>query len=297
MSHACLIANPASGRGRGARRLPAVRAAMAAVGITDVRVTTRPGEEQELAERAASEGIETIVAMGGDGTWGNVARGIVASGRDARLVMVEAGTGNDFPHSLGLRARDEQAMARIAVGGGSVRVDMGSVNGVPFLNNTGTGLPAQVGLAKERIRFLSGPLVYVAAALPIIPSYQAQRARVSFDGEADTAGSAFLAIVISNGPRYGGGFQVAPGASVTDGLLDVLTVHDAGTLQRVNLFARARLGTHPGQAEVRQRRVRQVLVEFDGTPHYDTDGELHVARESVLDIRVIPQALRIGVPG
>lgn len=269
---------------------------MAAVGITDVRVTTRAGEEQDLAHQAASQGIETIVALGGDGTWGNVARGIVASGRDARLVMVEAGTGNDFPHSLGLRARDEQVMARVAVGGASVRVDMGTVNGVPFLNDWGTGLPAQVGMAKEQIRYLSGPLVYVAAAVPLISSYRAVRARLSFgDGEAAHE-SEFLAIVISNGPRYGGGFQVSPGASPTDGMLDLLTVRDATTLQRVNLFGRARLGTHGGQSEVMQRRVDRLRIELEGRPHYDIDGELRIAEHSVLDIGVLPGAVRIGVP-
>lgn len=269
---------------------------MAAVGITDMRVTSRAGEERDLAHQAASEGIETIVALGGDGTWGNVARGIVASGRDARLVMVEAGTGNDFPHSLGLKARDEQVMARVAAGGGSARVDMGTVNGVPFLNDWGTGLPAQVGIAKEQIRFLSGPLVYVAAALPLIPSYRAVRARLSFgDGEGHDE-SDFLAIVISNGPRYGGGFQVAPGASPTDGMLDLLMVRDAATMQRVNLFGRARLGTHGGQAEVTQRRVERVRIEIDGRPHYDIDGELHLAEHSVLHIGVLPGAIRVGIP-
>jgi diacylglycerol kinase family enzyme len=116
--NACLIANPAAGRGRGARRLPRVREALAAVGIRDIRSTRGPGEERDLAARAAEEGIETIVALGGDGTWGNVARGILDARRDARLVPIAAGTGNDFPHALGLPAFDPVAMARIAAGRG-----------------------------------------------------------------------------------------------------------------------------------------------------------------------------------
>src|SRR5690242_16040584 len=106
----CLIANPAAGGGRGARRLPAVRDALAAVGITDIRLTRGPGDERVRAAEAAAEGVETIVALGGDGTWGNVARGMLESGRDARLVPIAAGTGNDFPHALGLPAHDVAAM-------------------------------------------------------------------------------------------------------------------------------------------------------------------------------------------
>ena len=94
------------------------------------------------------------MALGGDGTWGNVARGILESGRDARLVPVAAGTGNDFPHALGLPAGDPVAMARIAAGSGSVRVDVGWANDIAFLNVAGLGLETEVaaGSARDRAR-------------------------------------------------------------------------------------------------------------------------------------------------
>src|SRR5688500_12164467 len=142
--NACLIANPAAGGGRGARRLPQVRDALAAVGIRDVRLTNAPGHERELAAQAAAEGIETIVALGGDGTWGNVARGILDAGHDARLVPIAAGTGNDFPHALRLPAHDAVAMAQIAGGTSSIRVDVGWAGDIAFLNVAGLGLETAV---------------------------------------------------------------------------------------------------------------------------------------------------------
>jgi diacylglycerol kinase family enzyme len=173
-----LIANPAAGRGRAARRLPNVRAAVEAVGIRDVRLTRGPGHERDLAAQAASEGIETIVALGGDGTWGNVARGIIDSGRDARLVPIAAGTGNDFPHSLGLPAGDPAAMARIAANGHSVRVDVGWANDIAFLNVAGVGLETAALQAVKRMTTFSGPLVYIAAAVPLLRSYPGLRAEI-----------------------------------------------------------------------------------------------------------------------
>jgi len=296
LSDACLIANPAAGRGRGARRLPAVRAALAAVGIDDVRLTRAPGDERDLAAEAALQGIDTIVALGGDGTWGNVARGIRASGRDARLVPVAAGTGNDFPHALGLPAHDPVAMARIAAGPASARVDLGLVNQVEFLNVAGVGLEAAVLDATRSYRRLSGPLVYAAAAVPLLRSYRAAAVAIQYEEELPDEPRRALTIVVSNGPRFGGGFRVAPGASVTDGLLDAIAVADAAPARRLGLFVRARLGTHLGQPEVSHRRVRRIRLHFDAPPLLDADGELHRPAEPTLDLRVVPAALRVGVP-
>jgi diacylglycerol kinase (ATP) len=292
--NACLIANPAAGRGRGARRLPRVREALAAVGIHDVRITRAAGHERELAARAAGEGVETIVALGGDGTWGNVARGILDSGRDARLVPIAAGTGNDFPYALNLPADDPAAMALIAAGRASVRVDVGWANDIAFLNVAGLGLETAVLESIRRIRVLSGALLYVAAALPLLRSYPGLRASIQVEGESPGPFQSYCAIIASNGPRFGGGFLVAPGASVTDGLIDLVSVRDAGSWRRSRLFVRARLGTLLGQPEVERRAVKAVTMRFDTAPLLDADGELHRFASTELRIRVAAGAIRVG---
>jgi diacylglycerol kinase (ATP) len=290
----CLIANPAAGRGRGARRLPAVQKALADVGITDVRLTRGPGDERDLAARAASEGIETIVALGGDGTWGNVARGILESGRDARLVPIAAGTGNDFPHALQLPAHDPVAMARVAASGNSVPVDVGWANDIAFLNVAGLGLETEVLRRVLKMRALSGPLVYVAAALPVLRTYGGLRASIQNGDGPPGPMQQWCAIVASNGPRFGGGFRVAPEASVTDGKVDVIAVRDAPPLRRLQLFVRARLGTHIGQPEVTRNPVSDVTLRFAEPPMLDADGELHSLGSIELRIRVQPGAIRVG---
>ena len=294
--NACLIANPAAGRGRGARRLPLVREQLAAVGITDVRLTRGPGDERTLASEAAAAGIETIVALGGDGTWGNVARGILDSKRDARLVPIAAGTGNDFPHALGLPAGDPAAMARIAVNGASVRVDVGWANDIAFLNVAGVGLETAALQAVKRITSFSGPLVYIAAALPLLRSYAGLRAGIQVDDFPPVDPQQFCAIVVSNGPRFGGGFRAAPGATVTDGKVDQVSVFDATPGRRLQLFLRARLGTLLGQPEVTLKRASRLKLVFDEPPLLDADGELHVLECKELNVRVDPGVLQVGVP-
>jgi diacylglycerol kinase (ATP) len=293
--NACLIANPAAGRGRGARRLPRVQEALAAVGIRDIRQTQHAGHERDLAAQAAGEGIETIVALGGDGTWGNVARGILESGRDARLVPIAGGTGNDFPHALGLPAHDAIAMARIAVGSGSVRVDVGWANDIAFLNVAGFGLETEVVRKSQGIRGLRGPLLYIAAALPVLRTYRGLRASIQVGDKPPQAIQQYCALVVSNGPRFGGGFLVAPGATVTDGKVDVIAVRDAAPFRRLQLFVRARLGTHVGQAEVERTAVSDVTFQFEEPPFLDADGELHVVNTRELRIRVQPGAIRVGI--
>ena len=291
--NACLIANPASGRGRGARRLPQVREALAAVGITDIRLTQCAGHERELAARAASEGIDTIAALGGDGTWGNVTRGILESGRDARLVPIAAGTGNDFPHALALPAHDPIAMARIAASGNSVRVDVGWANDIAFLNVAGFGLETEVVRKVQDIPGLRGPLVYVAAALPILRTYQGLRASMQIGDSEPQPMQQWAALIVSNGPRFGGGFRVAPGATVTDGKVDVIAVRDAAPFRRLQLFVRARFGTHLGQPEVARTPVSDITLRFDRPALLDADGELYEMPEQVR-IRVQPGAIRVG---
>jgi diacylglycerol kinase (ATP) len=292
--NACLIANPAAGRGRGARRLPAVRKALADAGITDVRLTRGPGDERDLAAKASGEGIGTIVALGGDGTWGNVARGILDSGRDARLVPIAAGTGNDFPHALLLPAHDPVAMARIATSGNSVRVDVGWANDIAFLNVAGLGLETEVLRKVREIPGLSGPLVYIAAALPLLRTYAGLRASIQNGDGTPSPMEQWCAIVVSNGPRFGGGFRVAPGATVTDGKVDLVSVLDAPPLRRLQLFVRARLGTHIGQPEVTRRPVADVTLRFDEPQLLDADGELHSLGSTELRIRVQPGTIRVG---
>jgi len=271
-----------------------VREALAAVGITDVRLTRGPGDERDLAARASSEGVDTIVALGGDGTWGNVTRGILDAGRDVRLVPIAAGTGNDFPHALRLPAHDPAAMARIAAGDASVRVDVGWANDIAFLNVAGLGLETEVLQSVRRMKGLSGPLMYVAAALPVLRSYRGLRAAIQIGDDPPGPMKTWCAIVASNGPRFGGGFRVAPGATVTDGLLDLISVFDAQPLRRLHLFVRARLGTHIGQPEVQRTPVTKLSVFFDDAPLLDADGELHALNVTDLTLRVDAGAIRVG---
>ena len=110
------------------------------------------------------------------------ARGILESGRDARLALLASGTGNDFAQGMGLPIRDPRSMADIAIGPGDRRIDVGAVDDVAFLNVAGFGIETSVLQSLQRTRLPKGPLLYFAAAVPLLVRYKAIPARVSLDG-------------------------------------------------------------------------------------------------------------------
>ncbi|HVP15642.1 MAG TPA: YegS/Rv2252/BmrU family lipid kinase [Terriglobales bacterium] len=287
-----VIVNPAAGRGTGARRLREVREAFAAVGVRDLLVTTTPGEEAALARRALGSGATTLVAVGGDGTWSNVAGAILASGADCRLALVAAGTGNDFAKTIGAPAMDVAATARLAREGPDVRVDVGRIEDRTFLNIAGFGIDIAVLEDIHRIHLLSGTVLYVTAALRQLAAYGGVEIEVGMDG-ASPGPQRHLMLIVANARRFGGAFHVAPGASLVDGRLDAVSIHDATPWRRLGLFRALVEGTHLGYPEVTVRRSPSFRLRFPSPPAYETDGEYRRAATSELEITCMPRALRV----
>ncbi|MFI5246035.1 MAG: diacylglycerol/lipid kinase family protein [Gemmatimonadales bacterium] len=291
----CVIVNPAAGRGRGARTLPAVREAFAAVGIGDVRTTQAREDERAVARRAIAEGFTTLVAVGGDGTWGNVANAIIASGADCRLALIAAGTGNDFAKTVGAPMRDIALTARLAVEGPDVRVDAGRIEDQYFLNVTGFGFDIAVLEASARVKFLRGNALYLYSALWQLAGYRGVDIAIASQAGRHES-TRHLMLVIANGRNFGGAFKIAPGASVADGKLDVVAILDLPALRRIPLFAAAVRGTHANMPGVVVEQAPSFRLTFAAPPAYETDGEYRQAKSAELEVSCVPGALRIVVP-
>ncbi len=289
----CVIVNPAAGRGRGARVLPAVREAFAAVGVGDVRTTEAREDERAVARRAIDEGFTTLVAVGGDGTWGNVANAILASRADVRLGLIAAGTGNDFAKTVGAPMSDLPLTARLSVSDGSdVRVDVGKIEDQFFLNIAGFGFDIAVLEDIPKIPVLRGGAVYIVSALRQIVGYGGVEIGVSTDA-GDRGKLRHLMLVIANARNFGGAFRIAPGASLSDGKLDAIAIYDAPALKRLALFAAAVKGTHVSKPGVRVEQSAKFSLTFGSPPAYETDGEYRRARTAELEVSCVPGALRV----
>lgn len=290
-----VIWNPASGRGRGARMHAAVEAAFAKQGITDFRATRAAGDEARLVHEAIADGVQTIVAVGGDGTWGKCAVALGKAGSPARMAFVAAGTGNDFAKNLRAPASDVKAMAALVASGGvERRVDLGRVDDAWFANVAGLGFDVAVLHATKRIPLLRGPSVYVVAALRELFAYDGLEARVQgIRGVDPEPLQRRLMLVIANGKEFGGAFRIAPAAKVDDGRLDAVLFENCSSTGRLPLLARALVGRHLSHPRVTHTAAASFTITCPTPPWLELDGELHQAAGASITVACVPGALRV----
>jgi diacylglycerol kinase (ATP) len=267
--------------------LPRVTAAFAGVGVDEILLTRSRGHETDLARDAIDRGATTLVVVGGDGTTTHVANAILNSGSDARLAILAAGTGNDFAKVLGTDNVDSITLARKAVEPGNTHVDVGKIEDHYFLNACGFGFDVAVLEGTLRRGWLRGNSVYLYAALTELFGYRGFDVRVS--GETRR----HMLIAIANTEFFGGMFRIAPGAQVSDGELDMVTILDLPPSRRISMLAAATRGTHFRFAECTMERARSFQLSFPSPPTYETDGELHSAASVDLTVSSCPAALRV----
>lgn len=279
-------------------------------------MTAHAGHEYELADRALDQGYDTIVAVGGDGTWSHVADRIVASGRDdVRFGVLPSGTGNDFGRSFGLRYGDPEAAVRALAQPGALRVDVGrvvtpSAPGVPgdpgrttgpsrvrhFLNLIGLGFDIAVIDAAAGARFLRGEVLYKWTALTQLVRYPGLELSLAGVEGFERRGR-HLMLTVSNGRYFGGGFPIAPGADLRDGLLHACAIADAPALRRLRLFGQAGKGGHVGEREVTMSSAPAFTVSVDGPLRFEVDGDVYRVPDGEVRVEVMPRALRVVATG
>jgi len=289
-----VIVNPAAGRGRGGAMLPAIREAFARAGVREIETTTAPGDEHARARRAVDAGCRTLVAVGGDGTWSQVADAILESGADCRLALLAAGTGNDFAKTVGAPAGDLEATVRLATEGPDWRVDVGRVEGRHFLNIAGFGFDIAVLEDCARIRWVKGGALYPVAALRQLFGYPGIEIGVG-SARARRDPARHMMLIVANARHFGGAFHIAPKAELADGLLDAISILDAPPLGRLSLFVAVMRGTHTADPRVVAEQAERFTLRFPSPPAYETDGEYRRAATAELEITCVPRALRVVV--
>lgn len=305
-----VIFNPASGRGRGARRIALYRRLLEErIPRVEFLVTARPGEEGELAEQALESGADVVAAAGGDGTWSNVADRLVASGRDdVAFAMLPNGTGNDFGRSLGFSPSDASEAVHILARGETRRVDVGRVETLSasahtpehfevrhFLNLVGFGFDIAVIDAAADAVFLKGELLYKVTALQQLFRFPGVRFGLRGDSGTQRDGR-HLMLTVSNGRYFGGGFPIAPAARADDGRLHACRILDASPLTRLRLFNLAEKGRHVESERVEVLDDTGFRLTFDAPPRFEMDGDVRQAAEAEVRVRVLPRALTVVAP-
>lgn len=299
MVRAKLICNPTAGRGRAGRLLSDVQAFLKGQGVhSDVTLTSAAREATTLAAEASDAGFPLVIAMGGDGTLQEVGEGLVNAGASTngrvaatRLGVIPVGTGNDFAKMLAATADWRAACTRI-VNGKTRRVDVGRINERIFLNNVGIGFDAQVGIEAQKIQWLRGQAVYLAAlARNMLLSYRTPEISVRLDDEQ--VKQSITLLTIGNGRCSGGGFWLTPQAEVDDGWFDICLVRGLSKFQMLALVPRAMQGTHITAEPVRMTRARKVTITSTEPLPVHADGEILYTNAHQLTVELLPAALDV----
>jgi len=289
-----VVFNPRSGKGRGAQYVAPILQALGAAGRVEHALTQEPGDETRLAREAIARGFRRIVAVGGDGTWGNVGNAILSSGEPAALGLVPAGTGCDLAKTLGIPARGVREWCEIILAGRTRTIDVGRVEDKYFLNIAGFGYDVAVLEQSWSVGYLEGGALYLYCALRQLHSYRGFQLEAEADGRA-LGRHDMLMVIVANARVFGGGFKVAPQADLEDGRLDAVAFANMGFGERVSALVRLLRGTHAVHPRVSSLAASRLVYRFASPPPYETDGEWNQARSAELTIECVPRALRVLV--
>lgn len=298
-----LIVNPAAGGGGAERAVPTIERLLRGHGVQfDTVRTERPWHAAELARQAIHDGIDVVVAVGGDGTSNEVLNGLMQAKRagegEGAMGILCVGRGNDFAFGVGVPRVLEDA-CRMLSEGPRRAIDVGRVDGesVPegrfFGNGVGIGFDTVVGFEAAKLKHLRGFAGYLVAALKTIFLYfRAPRTRIEFAGRAIDQRS--LLISIMNGRRMGGGFLMAPDARVDDGRLDLCIAGDVSRLGVLALIPRFLRGTQASHASVTTGRTERVVVTaVEGDLPAHADGETLCTAGRQLSVEIVPRSIEV----
>ena len=272
-----LIANPTAGGGRTRGIAERARVAMNSEGVdVDLVVPTDIGSMRESIIEAVESLPAGIIACGGDGTVHLVLQ--AAAPAAIPMAIIPAGTGNDIARSLGIALKDHdvvaRGIARSLLAGRTRAIDLTCIEHgsrqVWSLGVTSMGLDSAVNERANRTRRFNGTTRYVLALLAEMRSFRTYEYAVTVDGES-MDGPATL-IAIGNGSSYGGGMQICPTASMTDGILDITWVDRASRTTILRVFPRIFSGSHVKHPAVRVLQGRTITVQSRGPVVY-ADGE------------------------
>ena len=296
---ALLIFNPVAGQRDVVTDLERVIRFFASHGWeTTLRKTRGEGDGITYAREAAAEGYDLVIAVGGDGTIGEVASGLVGS--DCTLGVLPVGTGNIWAHMLGLPVwtpiyRDALLdAARIIVNGRRQDIDIGRANDRHFILWTGIGFDAKVTHEVEpyrNVRRTFGSLAYVVAALATTLGMRGSRITITIDGKAYRQRA--VMVVVSNAQLYAA-FNLAPQAQLDDGLLDVYVFKGVNMLDIFYHLYLLLSGKHTQATKVDTFRAKAVSIRADKPLPLHMDGDAH--GYSPVDIEVLPKAIQVIVP-
>ena len=274
------IVNPISGNGRKKRLVSSLKKAG-----YEVVYTEYAGHGEVLARETAAK---VVVAVGGDGTVNEVARGLV--GTDKVMGIIPCGSGDGLARHLGISHISEWALRAIK-SGKTQPLDAARINGRLFVSVCGVGFDAVVSeqFAKCGKRGVS---TYISEGLKTWNTYKPEKYRVIIDGKEYEHEAMF--VTVGNSNQWGNEAKITPLADSSDGILDVTVVDNFHTVEIPWLAGLLMTGIAHKSPHVHTYRGQHITItrSSEGPAHADGDW---FSTSAELDIHIYPNLLKIIV--
>ena len=225
----------------------------------EIIYTTGTDCARNIAKQHRSECRENIVySVGGDGTLNEVVNGVVNS--NTILGVIPGGTGNNFYKMI--KPNDQRAR----------KIDVGKVNDHYFINIASLGLDAKIAERANKIKnkFLSNKLVYYMGIACELINLESTNLKI----DDRTKDKEFTMLSVCNGAYYGGGFKLAPSASIFDGAFEIYEVSRINLLQALKLFKLLLNKQHENSKFVDYWKTDYFTVESTVPLICNVDGEI-----------------------
>jgi diacylglycerol kinase (ATP) len=255
----------------------------------DIVYTTHAGHAPELAREAADKGCEIVVAVGGDGTVNEVARGLVYS--ETALGILPRGSGNGLARHLKIPMALDEAIKALNKGN-IASIDSGSINGHPFFTTAGIGFDAYISsvFAGNKKRGLQ---TYVELVMKEVLNYKHLPVRASINENSFDTDCYVMAF--ANAAQYGNNAYIAPMADIQDGLLDVCLVRKLDLVKALHLSYCMLTKQLANTDSAEYFKTTHVKVNTEVPMMFHADGEF-MGKASDFEVQMNPLSLKVVIP-
>ncbi|MEA3479184.1 MAG: diacylglycerol kinase family protein [Bacteroidota bacterium] len=283
------IINPISGVVKKDKIINQIKSRLSSKFDYAVAFTRRPGHATDLCRDFVQQGMNIVVAVGGDGSVNEVAKGLVHT--DTALGIIPGGSGNGLAHHLSIPVNFEKAID-IINSANIIKIDTGTINDELFASIAGIGFDGVVARKFSETK-RRGFLSYLKIVTETYPTYKPKHYKIIFNDQQIKTQALFITFANSN--QFGYNTAIAPEARVDDGLLDVCIAKKPPIIELPYLASLLywRKIDQSKYLEIYQANKLKVITKKNRW--VNIDGEARKLGKK-LNIRIHPQSLKIVIP-
>lgn len=271
------IINAIAGRGRYKKILPNIeRICKERDTEYEIRYISEEKDGSQIALEYKDE-ENVIYVVGGDGTITKTIAGIV--GTKNKLGVIPSGSGNDTYRTIKMLPK------------GETKIDLAKINDTYFINVACTGVDAEVANNLDKLKETKIPTSQLYNASIIYTFVKFKHKRMKLHTSIKDIDSKYTILSICNGAYYGGGFNIAPKAELTDGLLDIYYGEKMSKIKMIPLLLKMKKGKHEGKRKIHKFRTDHVEINFEEEITFNVDGEKVTNNHFTIDI--LPKVLNV----